>query len=224
VWFSVDPLLSPTPHVPCRTQRSHTSVCLCMFASSFISRTRRAPSQNAALQCLSYSPPLGNFLALREHSAKCRVGGQNGAFCTLCAMEKLQQDLIHAPGNHPHAPQLIVRNIKAIGSRFRQGRQEDSHEFIRLILEAMHKNTLLSFPGVTDERVKETSAIHRIFGGYLRSQVKCLKCHTASNKYDAILVCPEMSKRPRQTCVDDVQCDCRGGRVPCCVLAPCGTR
>jgi ubiquitin C-terminal hydrolase len=42
---------------------------------------------------------------------------------------------------------------------------------------------------VTDERVKETSVIHRIFGGYFRSQVKCMQpeCGHCSNTYDAFL-------------------------------------
>jgi ubiquitin carboxyl-terminal hydrolase 36/42 len=61
---------------------------------------------NAALQCLTYSPPLANYLALHEHSAACRMRVTSpGAFCTLCAMEKLQQELFYAPGNAV-APQV----------------------------------------------------------------------------------------------------------------------
>src|ERR1700730_11076723 len=35
--------------------------------------------------------------------------------------------------------------------------------------------------------VEETTAIHQIFGGYLRSQVRCLKCRAESNTYDPCL-------------------------------------
>lgn len=38
-----------------------------------------------------------------------------------------------------------------------------------------------------DERVKETTVLHRIFGGYFRSQVKCSVCGHESNTYDAFL-------------------------------------
>ena len=34
---------------------------------------------------------------------------------------------------------------------------------------------------------KNTTAVHQIFGGYLRSQVKCLMCEHKSNTYDPML-------------------------------------
>jgi uncharacterized UBP type Zn finger protein len=143
---------------------------------------------NAALQCLSYTPPLAAYLASREHSQSCRASGN--AFCMLCAMERLQLELTR-PGRMraPQAvtPDYIVRNIRAIGNRFRAGRQEDSHEFIRLALDAMQSNALASVPHAMDQRVKETSVIHQIFGGYLRSQIRCEACKACSNKYDAFL-------------------------------------
>lgn len=36
-------------------------------------------------------------------------------------------------------------------------------------------------------RVQETSVVHKIWGGYLRSQIKCCKCEYESNTYDSIL-------------------------------------
>lgn len=45
----------------------------------------------------------------------------------------------------------------------------------------------ISFYRITDMRVQETSAIHRMWGGYLRSQVKCCKCGYESNTYETIL-------------------------------------
>jgi len=38
-----------------------------------------------------------------------------------------------------------------------------------------------------DNRIKETNMIYQIFGGYLRSQVKCLECKYNSNTYDPCL-------------------------------------
>ena len=144
---------------------------------------------NAALQCLSYTPALAAYLASREHSQSCRVlqASAGNAFCMMCAMERLQLELSRPGSSAPVTPSFIVKNIRVIGNRFRAGRQEDSHEFIRLALEAMHKNALASVPHVTDERVKETSVIHQIFGGYLRSQIRCESCGACSNTYDAFL-------------------------------------
>jgi len=34
---------------------------------------------------------------------------------------------------------------------------------------------------------KETTLVHQVFGGYLRSQVRCLQCKTTSNTYDPVL-------------------------------------
>jgi ubiquitin C-terminal hydrolase len=70
---------------------------------------------------------------------------------------------------------------------FRPGRQEDSHEFIRFVLDNMQTRALAAFPKIKDERIKETSVVHRIFGGYLRSQVQCSECRHNSNTYDPFL-------------------------------------
>jgi ubiquitin C-terminal hydrolase len=42
----------------------------------------------------------------------------------------------------------------------------------------------------------ETTFIHRVFGGYLRSQVRCTKCGFLSNTYDPFLdLALEVSKK-----------------------------
>lgn len=38
-----------------------------------------------------------------------------------------------------------------------------------------------------DRASQETTVVHRIFGGYLRSQVKCQRCHHESNTYEPSL-------------------------------------
>ncbi|KAM4073086.1 hypothetical protein ACB094_11G190500 [Castanea mollissima] len=55
------------------------------------------------------------------------------------------------------------------------------------LLESMHKCCLPS--GVPSESpgVYEKSLVHKIFGGRLRSQVKCLQCSYCSNKFDPFL-------------------------------------
>lgn len=62
--------------------------------------------------------------------------------------------------------------------RFRLGRQEDAHEFLRCLVDAMHE---VSLKGITPKPSPElcaTTLIHRVFGGRLRSQVGgCAEAH-----------------------------------------------
>lgn len=38
-----------------------------------------------------------------------------------------------------------------------------------------------------DDRIKETTVVHQIFGGYFQSQVKCLRCGHESNTFETYL-------------------------------------
>uniref|UniRef100_A0A8C5M7S5 USP domain-containing protein n=1 Tax=Leptobrachium leishanense TaxID=445787 RepID=A0A8C5M7S5_9ANUR len=70
---------------------------------------------NSTLQCLTYTPPLANYLQSKQHSHNCL----QKPFCMLCLM----QDHV-----------LKVNNIV---SHFTHGYQEDAHEFLRYTVEAM---------------------------------------------------------------------------------------
>lgn len=56
--------------------------------------------------------------------------------------------------------------------RFRLGRQEDSHEFLRCLLDAMHEACLKPFQPKPHPDLAATTFVCRIFGGKLRSQVR----------------------------------------------------
>ena len=58
-------------------------------------------------------------------------------------------------------------------TRFRLGRQEDSHEFLRCLLDAMHEAFLKSScPPKPPPELANTTFVYRIFAGSLRSQVR----------------------------------------------------
>lgn len=64
------------------------------------------------------------------------------------------------------------------------GRQEDAHEFMRYLVEAMEKAYLQSVNGMKlDSRSKETNPFGQIFGGYIRTEVTCLKCKHNSTTF-----------------------------------------
>ncbi|OMH80623.1 Ubiquitin carboxyl-terminal hydrolase 36 [Zancudomyces culisetae] len=68
----------------------------------------------------------------------------------------------------------------------RVGRQEDAHEFLRYLIDAMQQN-LESNAGIKRGKASETTMIHRVFGGRLRSSVTCLKCGNRSDTVDPCL-------------------------------------
>lgn len=103
----------------------------------------------------------------------------------------------------PISPSSIVRAVPTLGShrksgyKFRPGRQEDVHEFLVHLLDAMNDGELRE-AGINAQksgwrdrlpvpRLDETTFVHRIFGGYLRSQVRCTECGYTSNTYDPFL-------------------------------------
>ena len=56
------------------------------------------------------------------------------------------------------------------------GRQEDAHEYLVALLDAMHEASLAPLHPKPPREVAETSLIYRIFAGTSRSQVPALSC------------------------------------------------
>jgi ubiquitin carboxyl-terminal hydrolase 36/42 len=100
---------------------------------------------NAALQCLTYTPQLASYLSSGKHSATCMffhiLSAGRVSRCMLCIFQRHIQKCF-APSKRPFAPNEIVSKLKVIAKSFRQGRQEDSHEFIRLFIDALVKPAL----------------------------------------------------------------------------------
>ncbi|XP_060620346.2 ubiquitin carboxyl-terminal hydrolase 36 isoform X2 [Anolis sagrei] len=136
---------------------------------------------NSTLQCLTYTPPLANYLLSKEHSRSCHQGG----FCMMCIM---QNHMIQAFANSGNAikPVSFIRDLKKIARHFRFGSQEDAHEFLRYTIDAMQKACLNGYTKL-DRQTQATTLVHQIFGGYLRSRVKCSMCKSVSDTYDPFL-------------------------------------
>ncbi|XP_038133364.1 ubiquitin carboxyl-terminal hydrolase 36 isoform X2 [Cyprinodon tularosa] len=136
---------------------------------------------NSTVQCLTYTPPLANYLLSKEHSRACHQSG----FCMICVM---QNHIIQAFANTANAikPVSFIRDLKKIARHFRFGSQEDAHEFLRYTIDAMQKACLNGYPKL-DRQTQATTLVHQIFGGYLRSRVKCSICKSVSDTYDPYL-------------------------------------
>ncbi|MBN3307603.1 UBP36 hydrolase, partial [Amia calva] len=136
---------------------------------------------NSTVQCLTYTPPLANYLLSKEHSRACHQSG----FCMMCIM---QNHIIQAFANTGNAikPVSFIRDLKKIARHFRFGSQEDAHEFLRYTIDAMQKACLNGYTKL-DRQTQATTLVHQIFGGYLRSRVKCSVCKSVSDTYDPYL-------------------------------------
>jgi len=96
---------------------------------------------NSVLQCLTYLPPLANYLLSKDHSSyNCRSIG----LCMLCVLEKHVCKALASTSSI--APYTITKNLKGLGRGLRLGRQEDSHEFLVCLVDSLQKSALSSFP------------------------------------------------------------------------------
>ena len=83
------------------------------------------------------------------------------------------------------SPKSMVQNIRRVGKQFRPNRQEDAHEYLRQLLDCMHEEIMKANNVKTsDGKLAETSLISRVFGGYLRNELKCSKCTFSSKTYN----------------------------------------
>lgn len=162
---------------------------------------------NSVLQCLSYTPSLAQYLLQKDVQASLlgansssnsklqlsskhhnNNNGSGGGFCALRVMARLLQSVHGAGGGRVLQPKDMVMNIRHISKRFRIGRQEDSHEFFRLLLDSMQKSCLRRANiKLETHPAANTSLVHRAFGGTLKNSLKCAKCNYVSERSDDFL-------------------------------------
>ncbi|KAK7822960.1 hypothetical protein U0070_025777 [Myodes glareolus] len=130
---------------------------------------------NAALQCLTHTPPLANYLLSREHSRNCCHQGS----CVMCAMENhVTQSLLHL--------KRVIRPSEMLTAAFHKNKQEDAHEFLMFILDAMRTSCLQGSKDL-ESTSEHSTMIREIFGGSWRSQIKCLRCQETTDILEPFL-------------------------------------
>jgi ubiquitin carboxyl-terminal hydrolase 36/42 len=171
---------------------------------------------NSVLQCLAYTPCFAQYLLEKDVFAlfnngqtpsaaskavmpshkngfNKKFGGNSGgssAFCAVRVMARLLQS-VHGGNGGGHRvlqPKEMVMNIRHVSKSFRIGRQEDSHEFFRLLLDSMQRSCLRK-ANIKQENhpAAPTTFINRTFAGRLRNTLKCAKCHFVSERFDDFL-------------------------------------
>ncbi|XP_072952800.1 ubiquitin carboxyl-terminal hydrolase 23-like isoform X1 [Typha angustifolia] len=137
---------------------------------------------NSVLQCLTYTEPFAAYLQSGKHKSSCHTSG----FCAMCALQNHVMVALQSTGKIL-SPFHLVKNLRCISRNFAKFEQEDAHEYMVQLLESMHKCCLPSGVPIESPSAYEKSLVHKIFGGHLRSQVKCMQCSYGSNKFDPFL-------------------------------------
>nr|XP_023415811.1 ubiquitin carboxyl-terminal hydrolase 17-like protein 6 [Cavia porcellus] len=125
---------------------------------------------NATLQCLTYTPPLANHML----ALGLRLSCPGKRICMWCAIRCHITQALRHPGR-------VIQPSRALLADFHRENQEDAHEFLMFIVDAMQKVDLHS---------ENRSLVREIFGGYWRSQIKCLQCGSTSDTFDPYLDIP----------------------------------
>ncbi|KRX06695.1 hypothetical protein PPERSA_09097 [Pseudocohnilembus persalinus] len=134
---------------------------------------------NSVLQALSYTPALASYLLDDMHQKECKKTGKNANnFCCLCTFQTHVKSLFPKQ-QKCIAPNNIIRNMRYIFKKFRLGRQEDGHEFLRLMVESLQRGAL-----PLNQKLEHNDTISKIFNGKLKSQVKCLSCGYKSEIFE----------------------------------------
>ena len=128
---------------------------------------------NAALQCLTYTPPLASYMLSQGHSRSC--GGQ--PFCVLCALQAHVTRALCRPGD-------VIRPPPKLLAAFHTHRQEDAHEFLIFTLDPTQQARLREDKTSRASLSEDLTLIWQIFGGHWRSQIQCLHCPGVSSTLD----------------------------------------
>ncbi|KAG8721539.1 hypothetical protein FRC08_012204 [Ceratobasidium sp. 394] len=140
---------------------------------------------NSVLQCLLHTPPLLRMLLDHKHIKI--------SFCTICLLRDLARASFTARKRNTA---MVLDNLNKIAKGIRRGRQEDAHEFLRYMIDALQRSALAIYsstsatypnPAKVPPPLAETSWVHAIFGGRLRSRVSCRTCGHCSDTFDSIL-------------------------------------
>lgn len=133
---------------------------------------------NSTLQALFHVPSMANWLVSdTQHMVHCDSADTG---CIICAMAKTLQ--ASQSSQSAIRPSFVYSKLKAICKHLVMGRQEDAHEFLRYLIEAMEKSYLTRCRNFKelDQYSKETTPLNQILGGYLRSAVRCELCNHVS--------------------------------------------
>lgn len=140
---------------------------------------------NSVLQALTHTSALGNDAVSGSHFSRC-VRKQSSIFCGYCALlTQIKSSLTCS--SRMMSPDVILRHLKMLAKSMRHGRQEDSHEFLRQLLDSCLMAELPENKTVPSALVRSTTFLGQIFSGFLQSKVTCGSCGNVSRTFDPFM-------------------------------------
>ncbi|KAL5213432.1 hypothetical protein ABZP36_024279 [Zizania latifolia] len=139
---------------------------------------------NAILQCITHTVPLFLKLCSTDHCAPCSY--DKDGFCSFCALKEHIDESLRRSGSVIR-PVRFRDNLRKLSSDFRPGQQEDAHEFLRCLLDNLHKCTIDSKSKDKPSSFDEESIVKQVFGGQLKSQLICCECGHCSETFEPFL-------------------------------------
>lgn len=118
---------------------------------------------------LAYPAPQGSHICTSTHSPTARWTPQR--------RHNLAAFVPRLAGSS--GSRVPVYDVSVYACRFRLGRQEDSHEYLRCLLDAMHEACLKQFKPKPPPELAQTTIVNRIFGGKLRSRVRSKRIYSS---------------------------------------------
>jgi len=155
----------------------------------------------SALQCLYHTRLFTAHFATETHDAESCGAARGGTFCVTCEYQAHVRKALDADPADAFSIGKLTSSIGKVAKHFVRGRQEDSHEYIRGLLDAMHVRWLKEHAGedaekTLDQRTQETTMTYHVFGGYTCGEVVCGDCGHHSRNYQSMIDVPvEVSAR-----------------------------
>ena len=145
---------------------------------------------NSVLQALTHSSALANDAITGRHLSSCARKSSN-TFCGYCALMTHIKSALQPVSNSSISPEPILRHLKLIAKSMRYGRQEDSHEFLRQLIDSCVSGELPITTNKAQQTVspliKSTTFMGMLFSGHLQSMVTCQSCGHISRTFDPFM-------------------------------------
>jgi ubiquitin C-terminal hydrolase len=160
---------------------------------------------NSTLQCLLHTASLTQTMIHEEFIILQGLNKFGDNKTILQFFQKLVKEAWSLSPGKSISPRSMVQNIRRVGKQFKPMRQEDAHEYLRLLLDCMHEE-ILKARGVSvkdNKIIAETTIISRIFGGYLCNELICSECYYSSKTFNHFQDLSVEVSHSKLKCVND---------------------